>query len=100
LGEYPRNFEHDLQMSSEERSMFYSITNDKFLHFLFYFCAVSPNQSGLYHNSAYTLWFPLGLTDKQAADTFLSLFVKIKLVLQGGLDTIQPDFGDLVKKLV
>ena len=80
--------------------MFYSITNDKLLHFLFYFCAVSPNQSGLYHNSAYTLWFPLGLTDKQAADTFLSLFVKIKLVLQGGLDTIQPDFGDLVKKLV
>jgi hypothetical protein len=39
-GEYPNKFEQRLQMSSKERSMFYSITNDKLLHFLFYFCAV------------------------------------------------------------
>ena len=82
-GEYPINFEFDLALDKHERSMFFSITGDHYLHFLFYFCVLHQNKEDILQKAAQVLCFPLGLADRPSLNTFFTLFLKIRLAVGG-----------------
>ena len=63
--------------------MFYSITGDPYLHFLFYYCILHPNKNDTLQKAAQVLCFPLGLADRPSLNTFFTIFLKIRMAIGG-----------------
>ena len=68
--------------------MFFRITSDKFLHFLFYYCLLYSDDdcNDVTFDIIKVLSGPLGLTDEKTLTTFLKLYKKMHQVVNGHME--------------
>ena len=77
--------------------MFFGITSDKFLHFLFYYCLLYSDDdcNDVTFDIIKVLSGPLGLTDEKTLTTFLKLYKKMHQVVNGYQTCKQFDLDDI-----
>ena len=67
--------------------MFFRITSDKFLHFMFYYCLFHKEEyNDLIPDIVKVLSYPLGIADEKTLTTFLKLYKKMHQVVNGYME--------------